>query len=131
MLFGVGERVARMPEQAESDAHTGGRGIRAVIAALLANLGIAVAKVVGFLLTGASSMLAEAFHSVADSGNQAMLLIGGRGRARDRDVQPARGGGGLTRGAGGDPPDARVHPGDRPRAPAADDAPSLNADNLG
>ena len=54
---------ARMPEQAESDAHTGGHGTRAVIAALLANLGIAVAKFVGFALTGASSMLAEAFHS--------------------------------------------------------------------
>jgi cation diffusion facilitator family transporter len=67
-----------MPEHVESDAHTGGHGTRAVIAALLANMGIAVAKFVGFLLTGASSMLAEAFHSVADSGNQAMLLIGGR-----------------------------------------------------
>jgi cation diffusion facilitator family transporter len=74
-----------MPEQVESDAHTGGHGTRAVIAALLANLGIAVAKFVGFLLTGASSMLAEAFHSVADSGNQAMLLIGGRRARRGPD----------------------------------------------
>jgi len=48
-----------------------------VIAALLANLGIAAAKLVGFLLTGASSMLAESFHSLADSGNQGMLLAGG------------------------------------------------------
>jgi cation diffusion facilitator family transporter len=62
-----------------------GHGIRAVIAALLANLGIAVAKLVGFLLTGASSMLAEAFHSVADSGNQAMLLAGGRVARRGPD----------------------------------------------
>jgi divalent metal cation (Fe/Co/Zn/Cd) transporter len=53
-----------------------GHGTRAVIAALLANLGIAAAKLVGFLLTGASSMLAESFHSVADSGNQAMPLAG-------------------------------------------------------
>jgi cation diffusion facilitator family transporter len=74
-----------MPEQVESDAHAGGHGIKAVIAALLANLGIAVAKFVGFLLTGASSMLAEAFHSVADSGNQAMLLIGGRLARRGPD----------------------------------------------
>jgi cation diffusion facilitator family transporter len=74
-----------MPEQVESDAHTGGHGTRAVIAALLANLGIAVAKFVGFLLTGASSMLAEAFHSVADSGNQTMLLIGGRLARRGPD----------------------------------------------
>jgi cation diffusion facilitator family transporter len=58
-----------------------GSGTRAIIAALGANLGIAVAKFVGFLITGSSSMLAESAHSVADSGNQALLLIGGR-RAR-------------------------------------------------
>jgi cation diffusion facilitator family transporter len=56
-------------------------GTKAVVAALLANLGIAVTKFVAWLLTGASSMLAEAIHSVADSGNQALLLLGGR-RAR-------------------------------------------------
>ena len=56
-------------------------GTRAIIAALLANLGIAVAKFVGFLFTGSSSMLAESAHSVADSGNQGLLLVGGR-RAR-------------------------------------------------
>ncbi|HKQ01805.1 MAG TPA: cation diffusion facilitator family transporter [Actinomycetes bacterium] len=55
-----------------------GSGRTAVVVALLANLGIAVAKFVGFMITGASSMLAEAFHSVADSGNQAMLLFGSR-----------------------------------------------------
>ena len=59
---------------------TGG-GRRAIIAALAANLGIAVAKFVGFLVTGSSSMLAESAHSVADSGNQALLLVGGQ-RAR-------------------------------------------------
>jgi cation diffusion facilitator family transporter len=62
-----------------------GRGTVAVIAALLANLGIAVAKLVGFLITGASSMLAEAFHSVADTGNQAMLLWGSRVARREPD----------------------------------------------
>jgi cation diffusion facilitator family transporter len=51
---------------------------RAVITALLANIGIAVTKFVAFLLTGSSSMLAESVHSVADSSNQALLLIGGR-----------------------------------------------------
>jgi len=51
---------------------------RAVVAALLANAGIAVTKFLAFLLTGASSMLAEAIHSVADSGNQLLLLLGGR-----------------------------------------------------
>ena len=56
-------------------------GTRAIIAALGANIGIAVAKFVGFLITGSSSMLAESAHSVADSGNQGLLLFGGR-RAR-------------------------------------------------
>ena len=56
---------------------------KAVVAALLANAGIAVAKFVGFLITGASSMLAESVHSVADSGNQGLLLLGGA-RARRR-----------------------------------------------
>jgi cation diffusion facilitator family transporter len=55
-----------------------GHGTRAVVAALLANLGIAIAKFVGFLLTRSASMLAEAVHSVADSGNQALLLLGQR-----------------------------------------------------
>src|SRR3954463_9551073 len=63
--------------QEEQGAGHGG-GTTAIIAALLANLGIAVAKFVAFLVTGASSMLAEAIHSVADSGNQVLLLVGGR-----------------------------------------------------
>jgi len=54
---------------------------RAIMAALLANAGIAVAKFVGFVITGSSSMLAEAVHSVADTSNQALLLLGQR-RAR-------------------------------------------------
>lgn len=49
---------------------------KAVVAACLANSGIALAKTVGFLITGASSMLAEAIHSFADTGNQALLLVG-------------------------------------------------------
>lgn len=56
-------------------------GNKAIVAALTANLGIAVTKFVAFLLTGSSSMLAESIHSVADSGNQGLLLVGGR-RAR-------------------------------------------------
>jgi divalent metal cation (Fe/Co/Zn/Cd) transporter len=50
---------------------------KAILAALVANAGIAVAKFVAFLLTGAASMLAESIHSVADSSNQGLLLLGG------------------------------------------------------
>ncbi len=53
-------------------------GNKAVVAALLANTGIAVTKFLAFALTGSSSMLAEGIHSVADSGNQGLLLLGGR-----------------------------------------------------
>jgi cation diffusion facilitator family transporter len=53
-------------------------GTRAIIAALLANAGIAVTKFVAFLISGSSSMLAESVHSLADSGNQVLLLIGGK-----------------------------------------------------
>ncbi len=56
---------------------------RAILAAFGANLGIAVAKFVAFVFTGSSSMLAESIHSVADTSNQGLLLLGGR-RARRR-----------------------------------------------
>lgn len=59
------------------------RGNRAVVAALAANLGIAATKFVAFALTRSSSMLAEAIHSVVDSGNQVLLLVGGRRSERD------------------------------------------------
>jgi cation diffusion facilitator family transporter len=55
-----------------------GGGTRAIIAALAANLGIAATKFIAWLLTQSSSMLAESIHSVADSGNQALLLLGGK-----------------------------------------------------
>ena len=63
----------------------GGHGTKAVVAALLANAGIAVAKFVGFIITGSASMLAESIHSVADSGNQGLLLLGGKRARREAD----------------------------------------------
>jgi cation diffusion facilitator family transporter len=56
--------------------HDGSR--KAIIAAFLANLGIALAKFLGFFITGSASLLAEAIHSVADTGNQGLLMLGGR-----------------------------------------------------
>jgi cation diffusion facilitator family transporter len=53
-------------------------GTRAIVAALVANAGIAIAKFIGWLITGSSSMLAESVHSVADTSNQGLLLLGGR-----------------------------------------------------
>lgn len=61
-------------------------GGKAIIAALLANLGIAIAKFVGFLVSGSSSMLAESVHSLADTGNQGLLLLGGRKAKRTADA---------------------------------------------
>ena len=58
-------------------------GTKAVVAALTANIFIAVTKFGAWLLTGASSMLAEAIHSVADSGNQVLLLVGGKRATRE------------------------------------------------
>lgn len=64
-----------------------GGGTKAIIAALTANLTIAVLKFVAYILTASSSMLAEAIHSVADSGNQILLLVGGKRAARQASPQ--------------------------------------------
>ncbi|HSL25361.1 MAG TPA: cation diffusion facilitator family transporter [Acidimicrobiia bacterium] len=58
---------------------------KAIVAAFLANLGIAIAKTVGFIFTRSAGLLAEAGHSMADTGNQALLLLGGRRAARKAD----------------------------------------------
>jgi cation diffusion facilitator family transporter len=63
-------KAAEVPSEGESR--------RTVIVAMAANLGIAAAKMAAALLTGSSAMLAEAFHAIADAGNQALLLIAQR-----------------------------------------------------
>jgi cation diffusion facilitator family transporter len=60
-------------------------GTRAILAAMVANAGIAVAKFVAYLVTGSASMLAESVHSVADTSNQGLLLLGGRQARRIAD----------------------------------------------
>ena len=60
-----------------------GSGTRAIVAALSANAGIAVAKFVGFLFSGSSSMLAESVHSLADTANQGLLLLGRKRSQRE------------------------------------------------
>jgi cation diffusion facilitator family transporter len=60
---------------------------RAILAAFLANLGIAVAKFVAFMATGSASMLAESVHSVADTGNQSLLFLGAARSQRPPDAE--------------------------------------------
>src|ERR1700729_1219609 len=74
----------------------GSGGMRAVLAALAANLGIAATKLVAALITGSASMLAESVHSIADSGNQVLLLVGRR-RSRRAETEEHQFGYGMER----------------------------------
>jgi len=60
---------------------------KAILAALFANLGIAIAKSIGYVFTSSSSMLAEAIHSVADTSNQVLLLLGSKRAAKDATAE--------------------------------------------
>jgi cation diffusion facilitator family transporter len=60
---------------------------KAILAAFIANLGIAIAKFVGFLITSSAGLLAEAVHSLADTGNQALLMLGGKRAERKPDAE--------------------------------------------
>ncbi len=62
-------------------------GTKAVIAALLANTGIAITKFIAWAFSGSSSMLAESVHSVADAGNQLLLLLGGKRAQKEADAE--------------------------------------------
>jgi cation diffusion facilitator family transporter len=71
-------------------------GTKAILAALVANLGIAVAKFIGFLITRSSSLLAESVHSLADTTNQGLLLLGGR-QAKKSETERHQFGYGMAR----------------------------------
>ena len=60
---------------------------QAIIAAFIANLGIAISKFVGFLLTGSAGLAAEAVHSFADTGNQGLLMLGAKRSIKARDEE--------------------------------------------
>jgi cation diffusion facilitator family transporter len=61
--------------------------LRTVVVALLANLGTAIAKLLAALFTGSSALWAEAFHAVADTGNEVLLLIAQRRSVRPPDEE--------------------------------------------
>src|SRR5262249_37324120 len=93
----VAMNIAQEQPSGSSAGHAGqGESLRAVLAALGANLGIAATKFIAFVITGSASLLAESVHSVADSGNQLLLLVG-KHRARREETQEHQFGFGAER----------------------------------
>jgi cation diffusion facilitator family transporter len=84
IVGGLGNAWRPIMSHGDAGGAHGGGG-KAIIAALGANLGIALIKFIAFAITGASSMLAEGVHSLVDSGNQGLLLIGARTSKRGAD----------------------------------------------
>ena len=80
----VTHTIGRNGEQMSAEG-----GTKAIVAALLANTGIAVSKFVAAGITGSASMLAEGVHSVADASNQVLLLIGGKASRKAASPAPA------------------------------------------
>jgi cation diffusion facilitator family transporter len=70
----------------------GGESMKTVIVALFANGGIAVAKGAAAVITGSTAMFAETVHSIADTGNEVLLLVANR--RGQRRAEPGR----LSRG---------------------------------
>lgn len=78
--------MLRLPHSDDGERFVAaGGGTKAIVAAMVANGGIAIAKFVAFVVTGSASMLAESIHSVADTSNQGLLLLGGKRAQRIAD----------------------------------------------
>ena len=69
---------------------------RAILYAFIANFGIAIAKTWAAWLTGSGSMMAEAIHSYADTGNQVLLYLGLTQSQRKPDAEHPLGYGKLS-----------------------------------
>ncbi len=81
--------IHTMRRHERTDGGSHGESAGAILAAFLANMAIAVTKFIGFVITGSSSLLAEAIHSVADSSNQGLLVLGGKRAAEAGDRAPS------------------------------------------
>lgn len=76
-----------MKSSSKNSADSGSESLRTVVIAFAANLGVAIAKTIAAILTGSASMVAEASHSWADTGNEIFLLVANKRGARGPDEQ--------------------------------------------